>query len=110
MCLRIRILERRGNSRYVLYLALTVVLFAGGLLFANAQEARQQRALLLTSIDGFKPEYVLQADAHHLLISNLRQLIADAIHAHSNNKQQTFLDSVLAHCVGVEMEELDQES
>ena len=33
-----------------------------------------------------------------------------AIHAHFNNKQQTFLDFVLAHCVGVEMEELDQES
>jgi predicted AlkP superfamily pyrophosphatase or phosphodiesterase len=37
--------------------------------------------VVLISIDGLKPEYVLQADAHGLRIPNLRALVARGAHA-----------------------------
>jgi predicted AlkP superfamily pyrophosphatase or phosphodiesterase len=37
--------------------------------------------VVLISIDGLKPEYVLQADAHGLRIPNLRSLVARGAHA-----------------------------
>jgi len=37
--------------------------------------------LLLISIDGLRPDYVLQADAHGLKIPHLRRILADGAHA-----------------------------
>jgi predicted AlkP superfamily pyrophosphatase or phosphodiesterase len=37
--------------------------------------------LLLISIDGMRPDYVLQADAHGLKIPNLRRILRDGAHA-----------------------------
>jgi predicted AlkP superfamily pyrophosphatase or phosphodiesterase len=39
------------------------------------------RALLLISIDGMRPDYVLQADAHGLKIPHLRAILRDGAHA-----------------------------
>jgi predicted AlkP superfamily pyrophosphatase or phosphodiesterase len=40
-----------------------------------------QRALLLISIDGMRPDYVTAADAHGLKIPNLRRILAQGAHA-----------------------------
>ena len=37
--------------------------------------------VVLLSIDGLKPDYVLSADAHGLKIPNLRRLVAEGVHA-----------------------------
>jgi hypothetical protein len=37
--------------------------------------------LVLMSIDGLKPDYVLEADRHGLKVPNLRRLVADGAHA-----------------------------
>ncbi|MGP8244399.1 MAG: ectonucleotide pyrophosphatase/phosphodiesterase, partial [Bryobacteraceae bacterium] len=39
------------------------------------------RALLLISIDGLRPDYLLQADAHGLKIPHLRAILRDGAHA-----------------------------
>ena len=39
------------------------------------------RALLLISIDGLRPDYVLQADAHGLKIPHLRAILREGAHA-----------------------------
>ena len=39
------------------------------------------RALLLISIDGLRPDYVLQADAHGLKIPHLRRILREGAHA-----------------------------
>jgi predicted AlkP superfamily pyrophosphatase or phosphodiesterase len=39
------------------------------------------RALLLISIDGMRPDYLLQADAHGLKIPHLRAILGDGAHA-----------------------------
>ncbi|MGA2147412.1 MAG: ectonucleotide pyrophosphatase/phosphodiesterase [Bryobacteraceae bacterium] len=39
------------------------------------------RALLLISIDGMRPDYLLQADAHGLKIPHLRGILGDGAHA-----------------------------
>jgi predicted AlkP superfamily pyrophosphatase or phosphodiesterase len=39
------------------------------------------RALLLISIDGLRPDYVLQADAHGLKIPHLRRILREGVHA-----------------------------
>ena len=38
-------------------------------------------SVLMISIDGMKPEYVLQADAHHLEVGYLRSMMADGSYA-----------------------------
>jgi len=40
-----------------------------------------QRALLLISIDGMRPDYVTAADAHGLRIPNLRRILAQGTHS-----------------------------
>lgn len=56
-----------------------------GLLLACALRLGAQdgsaRPVVLISIDGLKPEYLLQADAHGLKIPNLRALLARGAHA-----------------------------
>ena len=37
--------------------------------------------VVLLSIDGLKPDYILQADAHGLSVPNLRRLVAEGAHA-----------------------------
>src|SRR5437870_2487330 len=37
--------------------------------------------IVLISIDGLKPDYVLDADKHGLKIPNLRKLVAEGAHA-----------------------------
>ena len=53
---------------FLLVLALTPLLAAG-------------RSVLLISIDGLRPDYVFQADAHGLKIPHLRRILRDGAHA-----------------------------
>jgi len=60
--------------------------FAGALsavltLAPLAAQPATQRALLLISIDGMRPDYVMAADAHGLKIPNLRGILAQGTHA-----------------------------
>src|SRR5467141_1841153 len=41
----------------------------------------QHTPVLLVSIDGLRPDYLLEADAHHLKIPNLRKMLADGAYA-----------------------------
>lgn len=41
----------------------------------------QQRTLLVISLDGMRPDYVLKADEHQLKIPHLRKLLHDGAHA-----------------------------
>lgn len=64
----------------------TIVAFLLLLLAAPAWFASQARRpadvpVVLISIDGLKPEYVLEADKHRLKIPNLRRLAAEGAHA-----------------------------
>src|SRR5579871_5384942 len=43
--------------------------------------ALSQSALLVISLDGMRPDYVLKADEHGLKIPHLRKLLADGAHA-----------------------------
>jgi predicted AlkP superfamily pyrophosphatase or phosphodiesterase len=53
------------------------------LLIALSALAQSQPALLVISLDGMGPDYVLKADEHHLKIPHLRRLLADGAHASS---------------------------
>jgi len=46
-----------------------------------AQEAKVRTPVVLVSIDGLKPEYVLGADTHGLKIPNLRRFLKDGTYA-----------------------------
>jgi predicted AlkP superfamily pyrophosphatase or phosphodiesterase len=46
-----------------------------------AQEQRPRPPLILISIDGLKPDYVLEADAHNLKIPNLRRFVREGAYA-----------------------------
>jgi hypothetical protein len=48
---------------------------------AFAQAPNTGRALLLISIDGLRPDYVLQADQHGLKLPNLRSIARDGTYA-----------------------------
>ena len=49
----------------------------------STQSANSGRALLLISIDGLRPDYVLEADKHGLKIPNLRALVREGASATS---------------------------
>ncbi len=51
------------------------------LLSAAAAHSAMAASVLMISIDGMKPEYVLQADAHGLKIPFLRGMLRDGAHA-----------------------------
>jgi predicted AlkP superfamily pyrophosphatase or phosphodiesterase len=55
------------------------LLFLSALLLSAS--ATFASSLLLVSIDGMRPDYVLQADAHGLKIPHLRALLRDGAHA-----------------------------
>ncbi len=46
-----------------------------------ASPARPQSALLVISLDGMRPDYVLKADEHGLKIPHLRRILAEGAHA-----------------------------
>jgi predicted AlkP superfamily pyrophosphatase or phosphodiesterase len=48
---------------------------------ASAQEQPQRIPVILISIDGLKPEYVLDADAHGLKIPHLRRFLKDGTYS-----------------------------
>jgi predicted AlkP superfamily pyrophosphatase or phosphodiesterase len=51
------------------------------LLWAAAAQCATAASVLMISIDGMKPEYVLQADLHGLKIPFLRSMLRDGAHA-----------------------------
>jgi predicted AlkP superfamily pyrophosphatase or phosphodiesterase len=57
--------------------ALSVVFFS----ITPAQERRPYSPVILISIDGLKPEYVLNADAHGLKIPNLRRFLNEGTYS-----------------------------
>ncbi len=64
--------------RVALLLALSIFAAAQSRPQSSTPSANSTRpALVLISIDGLKPEYILQADAHQLKIPNLRRLIRE---------------------------------
>jgi len=70
----------RGN-RILLGLSLAILC---GLVFASpslAQEKASRPAVILISIDGLKPEYVLDADAHGLKIPMLRGFLREGAYS-----------------------------
>ena len=48
---------------------------------AGARQARSPAPVVLLSIDGLKPDYVIEADKHGLKIPNLRRLLLEGAHA-----------------------------
>jgi len=48
---------------------------------ADAQEQKPRTPVILISIDGLKPEYVLAADAHGLKIPNLRRFVKEGTYS-----------------------------
>jgi predicted AlkP superfamily pyrophosphatase or phosphodiesterase len=64
--------------------AIRIVLIAGLCAIAFGFTARQRSAhtpVILISIDGLKPDYVLEADKHGLKIPNLRRLVKEGASA-----------------------------
>ena len=59
---------------------LVLIAFVGPALRAPA-EPQPPVPVVLISIDGLKPDYVLEADKHGLKIPNLRRLVAEGAHA-----------------------------
>src|ERR1035438_2697156 len=51
------------------------------LLFVFTLPAQAQSMLLVISLDGMRPDYVLKADEHGLKIPHLRRLLAEGAHA-----------------------------
>ncbi len=49
--------------------------------YVHAQEAGHRTSVILVSIDGLKPEYVLEADKYSLKIPNLRRFVQDGTYA-----------------------------
>ncbi|MFN7930670.1 MAG: ectonucleotide pyrophosphatase/phosphodiesterase [Blastocatellia bacterium] len=52
-------------------------------LFLSSTLSAQPRnvPVVLISIDGLKPDYILDADKHHLKVPNLRKMVAEGAHA-----------------------------
>jgi predicted AlkP superfamily pyrophosphatase or phosphodiesterase len=73
-------------DRLILLLRLSLVAVAGlsvaagvAALLGDTQNPRP--AVILISIDGLKPEYVLEADAHHLKIPHLRRFLREGAYS-----------------------------
>ena len=83
------LIHRLRNSLMKVPCHLTVLLhlsIAAACLFivsqpAAAQEQKPRTPVILISIDGLKPEYVLAADAHGLKIPNLRSFVKDGTYS-----------------------------
>jgi predicted AlkP superfamily pyrophosphatase or phosphodiesterase len=68
---------RKLTIAYGLLLLITSPLLAQTSLPTQAQH----QPVLLISLDGLRPDYVTQADAHQLKIPNLRRILAEGTHA-----------------------------
>src|SRR5262245_56547639 len=66
--------------RTVMIATLLLTLTAPAWVAAQTQKQRPFPVVLI-SIDGLKPDYILEADKHHLKIPNLRRLVAEGGHA-----------------------------
>jgi len=66
------------RRRIVILMALAAIAGLGA--YSPVQRSSRTPVVLL-SIDGLKPDYVLQADKHHLKIPNLRKLLSDGAYA-----------------------------
>ncbi len=66
--------------RKILLASLLLTLIAP-MWFASEAQNRPLAPVVLISIDGLKPDYVLDADKHGLKIPNLRRLAAEGAHA-----------------------------
>ena len=66
--------------RKMMFASLVLTLVASSWFGSEAQNAPAVPVVLI-SIDGLKPDYVLQADKHGLKIPNLRRLVAEGAHA-----------------------------
>lgn len=62
----------------VMLLALAVIACTGS---SPSRAQRPTPMVVLLSIDGLKPDYVIEAEKHGLKIPNLRKLLADGAHA-----------------------------
>src|ERR1700741_798835 len=51
------------------------------LFFVFTLLGRSQTALLVISLDGMRPDYVIKADEHGLKIPHLRRMLAEGTHA-----------------------------
>ena len=69
-----------ARRRWVLVCLLAAGPLAGLILRSSAAAAAPapERSLLLISLDGLRPDYVLKADEHGLKIPNLRRILARA--------------------------------
>lgn len=63
-----------------LLLAIMILAIAGGE-FASSRGQQRQTPVVLISIDGLKPEYVIEADKHGMKIPNLRRLLSEGAFA-----------------------------
>ncbi len=61
-------------QRLLLFIVLALLTFAT---FAQSRNV----PVVLISIDGLKPDYITEADKHHLKIPNLRKMLAEGTHA-----------------------------
>lgn len=74
----------KGSGKLALSLVLAYALPLGAQASGGAPTSAARRAargVVLISIDGLKPEYVLQADAHRLRIPHLRAVLARGAYA-----------------------------
>jgi hypothetical protein len=62
-------------------LALCLLLASSPLLAVSPLLAQRHQPVLLISVDGLRPDYVTQADEHHLRIPNLRGMLANGTYA-----------------------------
>src|SRR6185436_11050080 len=66
--------------RIVLMLS-ALLLAATALWFPTSAQKNTGVPVVLLSIDGLKPDYIIEADKHGLKIPNLRRLLAEGAHA-----------------------------
>lgn len=63
------------------FVAILLLMLAAPAWFASQTRKPAGVPVVLISIDGLKPEHVLEADKHGLKIPNLRRLVAEGAHA-----------------------------
>jgi predicted AlkP superfamily pyrophosphatase or phosphodiesterase len=71
----------RAHRFATLLIAVLAVITPYGVTHAGTRGYRQTPFLMLVSIDGLKPEAILEAQSHGLKVPNLRALMADGIYA-----------------------------
>src|SRR5580658_889840 len=47
--------------------------------------AQTHQPVLMISVDGMRPDYVTDADSHHLKVPNLRRVLAEGAHSSGVN-------------------------